>query len=91
MCMVLMMLRNPQLLVIDKISNLLNVESVLALIYGLRRWDGTIVIVSHNANLIREIGGDKYVLYDGKLLWLDGGIDAYLKDFTRHYQCEMIV
>jgi ATPase subunit of ABC transporter with duplicated ATPase domains len=91
MCMVLMMLGNLQLLVIDKMSNHLDVESVLALIYGLQRWDGTIVIASHDANLIREIGGDTYVLYDGKLLWLDGGIDAYLKVFTRHYQCEMIV
>ena len=91
MCMVLMMLGDPQLLVIDEMSNHLDVESVLALIYGLQRWDGTIVIASHDANLIREIGGDMYVLYDGKLLWLDGGIDAYLKVFTRHYQFEMIV
>ncbi|KAL3800212.1 hypothetical protein ACHAW5_001806 [Stephanodiscus triporus] len=58
MCMVSMMLESPQLLVIDEISNHLDVESVAALIYGLQKWNGTIVMASHDANLIREMGGD---------------------------------
>ncbi|KAL3816156.1 hypothetical protein ACHAXA_001643 [Cyclostephanos tholiformis] len=85
MCMASMMLEGPQLLVIDEISNHLDVESVSALIYGLQKWNGTIVMASHDANLIREMGGETYVLYDGKLLRLDGGIDAYLKAFANNY------
>ena len=84
-CMVSMMLESPQLLVIDEVSNHLDVESVSALIYGLRKWNGTIVMASHDANLIREMGGDSYVLFDGKLMRLDGGIDAYLRVFAKYY------
>jgi ATPase subunit of ABC transporter with duplicated ATPase domains len=84
-CMVSMMLESPQLLVIDEVSNHLDVESVSALIYGLRKWNGTIVMASHDANFIREMGGDSYVLFDGKLMRLDGGIDAYLQVFAKYY------
>ena len=84
-CMVSMMLESPQLLVIDEVSNHLDVESVSALIYGLRKWNGTIVMASHDANFIREMGGDSYVLFDGKLMRLDGGIDAYLRVFAKYY------
>ena len=83
--MVSMMLESPQLLVIDEVSNHLDVESVSALIYGLRKWNGTIVMASHDANFIREMGGDSYVLFDGKLMRLDGGIDAYLRVFAKYY------
>jgi ATP-binding cassette subfamily F protein 3 len=82
--MVSMMLDNPQLLVIDEMTNHLDVESVSALIYGLNKWNGTIVMASHDCNFIRQIGGEAYVLYDGKLLRVDD-IDAYLKVFTNHY------
>ena len=86
-CMVSMMLDNPQLLVIDEMTNHLDVESVSALIYGLNKWNGTIVMASHDCNFIRQIGGETYVLYDGKLLRVDD-IDAYLKVFTNHYHHE---
>ena len=83
--MVSMMLESPQLLVIDEITNHLDVESVNALIYGLRKWNGTIVMASHEAHLIRAIGGESYALFDGKLRRLEGGIDTYLKVFPKYY------
>ena len=42
---------------VDEISHL-DVESVEALIYGLNKWNGTLVMASHDANLIRSIGVD---------------------------------
>jgi ATPase subunit of ABC transporter with duplicated ATPase domains len=85
MCMANMMLETPQLLVLDEISNHLDVESVEALIYGLNKWNGTIVLASHDTNLVRSIGGESYVLFDGMLRRIDGGIDTYLKVFAKHY------
>ena len=79
-----MMLEAPELLVIDEISNHLDVESVEALIYGIGRWNGTVVMASHDANLIRSVGGDAYVLFDGKLQRVKG-IDSYLSIFAKHY------
>jgi len=83
-CMVSMMLESPDLLVIDEITNHLDVESVEALIYGLKTWNGTIVLASHDANFIRTLGGDSYVLFDGKLRRIVGGVDAYLRVFAKH-------
>ena len=84
LCMAAMMLRDPQLIILDEISNHLDVESVEALIYGIREWNGTVIMASHDANLIRRIGGECHVLVEGDgtlLRRLNGGIDAYLKSF----------
>ena len=42
-------------------------------------------MASHDANLIRSLGGDSYVLFDGKLSRISGGIDMYLKIFAKHF------
>ena len=83
--MATMMLRDPQLLVIDEITNHLDAESVEALIYGINQWKGTLVMASHDTNFIRQItGGECFVLMGGHLRRIDGGIDAYLKSFKSH-------
>jgi ATP-binding cassette subfamily F protein 3 len=79
LAMACMMLTDPHILIVDEISNHLDCESVEALIYGLNHWNGTLIIASHDANLIRSIGGECYVLFHEKLQRVNGGIDAYLK------------
>jgi ATP-binding cassette subfamily F protein 3 len=75
-----MMLTDPHLIVIDEMSNHLDCESVEALIYGLNHWNGTVILLaSHDANLIRSIGGECLVLFHEKLQTVNGGIDAYVK------------
>jgi len=84
LCMSSIALEKPDLLVVDEITNHLDVESVEALIYGLNKWNGTLVLASHDANLIRSINADTYVLFDGSLRRVDG-IDSYLQIFAKHY------
>ena len=82
------MLQSPHLLVIDELSNHLDVESVDALIYGLGKYNGTVVMASHDAHLIRSVGGargDAFVLFGGCLQRVEGGIDEYLKVFNQKY------
>ena len=74
-----MMLEDPQLIVIDEVSNHLDCESVEALIYGLNQWNGTIILASHDAHLVKSIGGECFVIFDQKLQRVNGGIDAYVK------------
>jgi len=80
-CLARIMLRNPEILLLDEITNHLDVESVEALIYGLKQWNGTLVLVSHDANLIREIGGTCYIVLEQqrRVLRMLGGIDAYVQ------------
>ena len=77
--MAAMMLQDPQIIVIDEISNHLDCESVEALIYGINKWNGAVVLASHDANLIRCIGGECLVLFDHHLQRVNGGIDAFVK------------
>lgn len=80
--MATMCLEDPNVLVIDELSNHLDSESVEALIYGLQKWNGTLVMASHDANLVRSVMGDSnecYVLFDRILRRIEGGIDRYLQ------------
>ncbi|KAL7504749.1 hypothetical protein ACHAXN_002325 [Cyclotella atomus] len=79
LAMASMMLTDPHLIVIDEMSNHLDCESVEALIYGLNHWNGTVILASHDANLVRSIGGECMVLLHEKLQRVNGGIDAYVK------------
>jgi ATP-binding cassette subfamily F protein 3 len=77
----MLMLRDPHVLIMDEPSNHLDPESVEALAYGLKNWNGTVVMVSHDVHLIRLLEGTCYVLVEteGKLRRLEGGIDSFLK------------
>ncbi len=81
LCLAMIMLQDPHVLLLDEISNHLDPESVEALGYGLKNWNGTIVMVSHDVHLIHLLEGSCYVLVskEGKLRRLEGGIESYLK------------
>lgn len=78
------MLGNPQVLCLDNPTANLDVDSVEALIYGLQHWNGTVVMVSHDAHFLRSLEALCYVLNaeEGKLRRVEkGGVDAYLRSF----------
>jgi len=75
------MLNSPQLLILDNPTSSLDMESVEALVFGLSTWNGTVVMVSHDANFIREVDAKCFALVHGKLRRVDG-IDAYLRSFA---------
>uniref|UniRef100_A0A7S0F5W4 ABC transporter domain-containing protein n=1 Tax=Craspedostauros australis TaxID=1486917 RepID=A0A7S0F5W4_9STRA len=78
-----LMLNDPPVLLLDNPTCHLDVESVEALTYGLQRWKGTVVMVSHDASFLRVLDVQCYVLTEkeGKLRRLEGGMDMYLKHF----------
>lgn len=83
LCLANLMLSDPDILIMDEPTSHLDVESVEALIYGLKQWNGTTVMVSHDANFIRSLEGQCYVIMpeEGKLRSVRGGIDFYLSSF----------
>lgn len=84
LCLAALMLQDPPVLVMDEPTSHLDVESVEALIYGLKQWNGTLVVVSHDANFVRSLGGTCYVIMEaeGKVRRIPLGVDSYLKTFT---------
>jgi ATPase subunit of ABC transporter with duplicated ATPase domains len=83
LCLASLIMDNPPVLFMDNPTSNLDVESVEALIRGLKQWNGTVVLVSHDANFVRSVNAKCHVLVEqeGKLRRVDGGIDAYLKFF----------
>lgn len=83
LCLVMLMLSDPHVLIFDEPSNHLDPESVDALAYGIKNWNGTVVLVSHDVHLIRQLEAKCYVLMrEGKLKYVQGGIDSYLKTLS---------
>jgi ATP-binding cassette, subfamily F, member 3 len=80
-CLAALMLSDPDVLIMDEPTSHLDVESVDALVYGLKKWEGTLIMVSHDANFIRTLEGTCFVICqpEGKVLRVPGGIDFYLK------------
>ena len=84
LCLAALMLSNPNVLCLDNPTSNLDVESVEALIYGLQRWEGgTVILVSHDTNLVRSLEAECAVLieHEGKLRRIEGDIDDYLRTF----------
>lgn len=82
--MATIMIDDPPVLCLDDPTSHLDVESVQALIYGLRQWNGTVIMVSQDANFLRSLENVKCIVIvpnEGKLRRLEGGMDSYLKSF----------
>lgn len=83
------MLKYPYLdvLCLDNPTANLDVESVDALIYGLKKWNGTIIMSCHDSYFVRSFARAKcYVLTgqkEGKLRYVQGGIDEYIRSFGK--------
>jgi ATPase subunit of ABC transporter with duplicated ATPase domains len=83
LCLAALMLNNPEVLILDQPTSDLDMESVEALIFGLKQWKGTIVVVTHDMNFLRALETKCFVLVNGKLRRLEGGVDDYLKSFGK--------
>jgi ATPase subunit of ABC transporter with duplicated ATPase domains len=82
LCLASLMLRDPQVVLIDQPTSDLDMESVEALIYGLKRWKGTLVVATHDASFVRELEAKCYALVNHRLYRVEGGIDTYLRSFA---------
>ena len=78
------MLADPQVLLWDNPTLNLDAESVQALIHGLLQWKGTLVVISHDTFFVRSLDPTCFVLmeHEGKLRWVDGSVDTYLRSFA---------
>jgi len=80
-----LLLTEPDVLLWDDPSAHLDPSSVLALVRGLREWEGTVVLVSHDTFLLRELEAMCWALVpeEGKLRRVIGGIEEYVRSFAR--------
>ena len=74
----LVMLSEPNVLVLDEPTNDLDTDMLAAMEDLLDQWPGTLVVVSHDRYLLERITDQQYAVVGGTLRHLPGGVDEYI-------------
>lgn len=74
-----MSMTNPNFFILDEPTNHLDMETIEALGDALNKFQGGVILVSHDERLIRKICKELWVVSGGTVTSLDGGIDEYKK------------
>ena len=85
--LLLVLLDEPNVLILDEPSNDLDTEMLTAMEDLLDSWPGTLLVVSHDRYLLERVTDQQYAILDGSLRHLPGGIDEYLKLRTGAGRC----
>jgi len=72
-----LMLQKPHIMILDEPTNHLDIESVEALSTAVAKFNGGLVLVSHDARLIQEVDCDLWVVEDGTCYKFEKGFDGY--------------
>lgn len=72
-------INEPNLLLLDEVTNHLDIESIEALIDGLNSYNGAIVLITHDLHLIKRLNNVQIFKIQGKsIIEIRGGIDEYI-------------
>jgi ATPase subunit of ABC transporter with duplicated ATPase domains len=75
-----LMLFKDNVLVLDEPTNHLDLQSIAALSEGLQRYEGTVICVTHDQELIREVGSRLWSLHSGEpVLDFPGTFDDFVE------------
>ena len=71
----------PHLLLLDEPTNHLDIDAREALVSALNNYQGAIVIVSHDPNMVERVADNLWLIKDGKCQDFDGDLEDY-RQFT---------
>jgi ATPase subunit of ABC transporter with duplicated ATPase domains len=75
-----LMLFKDNVLVLDEPTNHLDLQSIAALSEGLQRYEGTVIVVTHDQELIREVASRIWVMHKGDaVLDFPGTFDEFVE------------
>ncbi|KAK2748707.1 hypothetical protein FQN57_000288 [Myotisia sp. PD_48] len=75
-------LTNPHILVLDEPSNHLDIEAMDALTDALKRFQGGVLIVSHDVTMVQNVCSHLWVCDNGTVEKFAGDVNAYKKRIT---------
>jgi len=77
-----LMLFKDNVLVLDEPTNHLDLQSIAALSDGLQKYEGTVIVVTHDQELIREVASRIWVMHKGEpILDFTGSYDDLLTKY----------
>jgi ATPase subunit of ABC transporter with duplicated ATPase domains len=74
-----LMLQKPNVLVLDEPTNHLDLESINALNIALQKYEGTVLLVTHDHDLIDEVATRIWHFHSGQIEDFKGPYEEYLK------------
>lgn len=74
-----MMLADHNVIMLDEPNNHLDLEAVSALAWGLQEYKGTVIVVSHDRDLIHTVASKIIAFEQDGIHVFDGPLDEYLK------------
>lgn len=72
--------QNPHIIIMDEPTNNLDRTSILALIDAINEFEGGVIVVTHDMQLIEDTNMILWVLEDQKVWEQEGGIDEYKQE-----------
>ena len=72
-----LMLQKPNLLILDEPTNHLDLESINALNVALQKFDGTVLLVTHDQDLMEEVGSRVWHFDNGQITDFKGTYEEY--------------
>lgn len=75
----LMSMTNPNFFILDEPTNHLDMETIEALGEALLKFQGGVILVSHDERLIQAVCKELWVVRDKKVISLEGGFEQYKK------------
>jgi ATP-binding cassette subfamily F protein 3 len=69
----------PHLLLLDEPTNHLDIDTREALVQALNAYEGAIIIVSHDPNMVERVADRLWLIKDGACLDFDGDLQDYRK------------
>jgi len=85
-----LMLFKDNVLVLDEPTNHLDLQSIASLSEGLQRYEGTVIVVTHDQELIREVASRIWSLHRGEeVLDFPGTFDEFVEkhpDLAEHHR-----
>ncbi|ASY40870.1 ATP-binding cassette domain-containing protein [Taylorella equigenitalis] len=79
LALALVVWKKPNLLILDEPSNHLDIVTREALAEALAQFDGSMLLVSHDRQLLKSTIDKFWIVYDGNVHEFDGDLDDYAK------------
>ena len=80
----LVLLSEPNVLVLDEPGNDMDTDMLAILEDLLDSWPGTLILVTHDRYLMERVTDNQYMVMDGKLTHVPGGVDEFLEKLDAH-------
>lgn len=79
LALMMILMEESNVLILDEPGNDLDVDMLAALESLLDDWPGTLILVTHDRNLMERVTDNQFALIDGSLRHVPGGVDEYLR------------